>query len=118
MTYALLLAISTLTLMTADATGTWTGTLTPDSDGQARPAYLVLKQEGDKLTGTGGGSAEEQIPIQNGKVDNGTLTFELNTGSFVMSFRVKQQGDEISGDVRRERDGKIQTAKLAVKRTP
>ena len=34
-----------------------------------------------------------------------------------MKFALKQQGDEISGEVTRERDGKTQTAKLAVKRT-
>ena len=58
----------------------------------------------------------EQHPIQNGKADNGKLTFELATGETVMKFILKQDGDEITGDLTRERDGEIQTAKLALKR--
>ena len=69
MKHLLLIALAAATLVTADATGTWTGKLVP-SDGQARPAYLVLKQDGDELT----------------------------------------------GDETRERDGQTRTAKLAVKR--
>ena len=47
-------------------TGTWTGTFTsttstgePDED----PAYLVLKQTGEELTGTGGPRADRQMPV-------------------------------------------------------
>jgi hypothetical protein len=34
----------------------------------------------------------------------------------VMKFVLKLEGDEMTGDVSRERDGQVQTAKLAVKR--
>lgn len=33
-----------------------------------------------------------------------------------MKFRLKQDGDEIKGDITRERDGQTETAKPAVKR--
>jgi hypothetical protein len=33
-----------------------------------------------------------------------------------MRFNLKHEGDEIKGDVTRERDGEKQTGKLAVKR--
>jgi hypothetical protein len=33
-----------------------------------------------------------------------------------MKFALKQDGDEITGDITRERDGQTQKAKLAVKR--
>ena len=117
MKHVFLIALAAATLVAADATGTWTGTLTPSgSDGQPRPAHLVLKQEGDKLTGTAGPDASQQQPIQNGKAENGNLTFELATDDSVMKFAVKQQGDEITGDVTRERAEQTQKAKLAVKR--
>ena len=102
-------------VIAADATGTWTGTLTP-ADGNGGPAHLVLKQEGEKLTGTAGPDPGEQHPIEKGKADNGVLTFELSTGGGVMKFALKQEGDEITGDITRERDGRTQMAKLAVKR--
>ena len=103
------------TLVAADATGTWIGTLTP-AEGNAGPAHLVLKQEGEKLTGTAGADSGEQHPIENGKAENGVLTFELTSSGGVMKFSLKQNGDEISGDITRERDGRTQTAKLTAKR--
>jgi hypothetical protein len=106
-------------LVAADATGKWTGTLTPttgDGAGEARPAYLVLKQEGDKLTGTAGPGAGQQHTIENGKVENGNLTFEIPQESSIMKFALKLEGDEINGEVRREREGETEKAKLAVKR--
>ena len=96
--------------------GNWTGTLTP-TGGEPVPAHLVLKQEAGKLTGTAGRDSNQQRPIQNGKAGNGNLTFEVATDNAVMKFSLKQEGDEISGDVTREREGQTQTAKLAVKRT-
>jgi hypothetical protein len=115
MPHILVVALTVATLVAADATGTWTGTFTPDG-GQLGTAHLVLKQDGDKLTGTAGPTESEQRPIQNGKAENGKITFEVANDSVVMKFSLKQDGDEITGDVTRERDGQTETAKLAVKR--
>ena len=114
----LLLTLAAAGLMATDATGKWSGTMTvptPSGDEQ-RPALLILKQEGVRLTGTAGPDANEQHAIDNGKAENGTLTFELAAGESVMKFVLKQEGDEIKGDLSRVRDGQAQTAKLAVKR--
>jgi len=117
MKYILLLTLAAVTLIAADATGNWTGTLTP-SDGaeEPGPALLVLKQVGNKLTGTAGPDANDQHAIENGKVDGGKLTFEVPAGGAVMRFSLRQEGEEIKGDIVREREGRQQTAKLAVKR--
>lgn len=115
MKYMLVLTLAAVNLIAADATGTWIGTFTPDGEA-AGPAHLVLKQEGAKLTGTAGPRANEQREIQNGKAEDGRLTFEVGTEGATMKFVLKQDGDEIKGDVSRERDGQIQTAKLAVAR--
>jgi hypothetical protein len=114
----LLFVLAAVTLIAADATGKWTGNLIVSSDEgeQSRPAHLVLKQEGTTLTGTAGPDASEQHPIEKGKAEDGALTFEMPTGETIMRFSLKQEGDEIKGEVTRERDGKTQTAKLAVKR--
>ena len=117
MRHALLLALTAAISFSADASGTWTGTLTPAASGRAEPAHLVLKHEGDKLAGTAGPNADRQLPIRNGKAENGHLTFEVvDPGQVVGRFDLRQEGNEITGDVTREREGNTQTAKLAVKR--
>ena len=112
-------AIVALTLTGADATGTWSGSFTVgDGSGEPRPVTLVLKQDGETLTGTGGPDAARQMPIRKGKVQNGTLTFEIATDDDgVMMFDLKQDAETISGEIWRERDGQKQTAKLSAKRT-
>ncbi|WP_321471788.1 hypothetical protein [uncultured Paludibaculum sp.] len=117
LTFALFAAAAVM--LAADATGTWTGTFTVKGDGDSpepRPALLVLKQDGDKLTGTAGPNADEQHPIEKGVIADGKITFEVAAGESIMKFALVLNGDEISGDIQRDRDGEHQTAKLAVKR--
>lgn len=115
MTHFLMIALTAAAITSANATGTWSGTLTP-ADRDPGPAHLVLKEEGGTVTGTAGPNEGEQHPIQNGKAENGTLTFELESGGGLMTFTLKQEGDEIAGDITRKHEGQTQTAKLAVKR--
>lgn len=119
MKHIILLTFAVVSLIAADATGTWTGTLiVPTSDGgeKSSPARLVLKQDGAKLTGTAGPDASEQRAIENGKAENGNLAFEVPNGETTMKFSLKQEGDQINGQITREREGRTQTAKLSVKR--
>lgn len=114
--FILLLTLVSASLIAADATGNWTGTLTPSTGEGPMPARLVLKQDGNKLTGTAGPDAGEQHTIENGKAENGNLTFEVSAAEAVMRFSLRQEGDEIKGDITRELGGQKETAKLAVKR--
>jgi hypothetical protein len=86
-----------------------------DSDGtkQTRPVYLVLKQEGTSLTGSGGPDASEQHPIVSGTVEGNVLKFTVEGG---FTFNVRYEGDEIKGDVQRERDGQVMHLKVMLKR--
>ena len=73
MKYLLSIALAVGVLSGADATGTWVGTLTPDgAEGGGLPARLVLKQDGETLTGTAGrsggsrcadGALEQLLPV-------------------------------------------------------
>ena|ERR1051325_1665634 len=115
----LLVTMAALCLAT-EITGKWTGTLTINTDygGQnPGPAMMVLQQEGSKLTGTAGADEGSQLPIHNGKVDNETLTFELEPPSgAVIKFVLKLDGEELKGDMEAQRGGLKQTAKLVLKR--
>jgi hypothetical protein len=112
--------LSAAAMLAGDLTGTWTGTLTRNTnDGpQTSDAYVILKQEGPtKLTGTGGPSAEEQLPLNKVVVDGDKVTFEVETGNGAMKFAVMAKGDTIEGDVVQERaDGTTRTGKIALKR--
>jgi hypothetical protein len=106
-------------LIAADATGKWSGTMTaPSQDGGDRtgPALLDLKQDGAKVTGSAGPDAGERHEIQNGKAEDGILTFEVVNDDRVMKFTLKQEGDAMKGEIARERDGQTQKAKLDLKR--
>lgn len=118
-TLIFLLGLASVTLPAADATGTWTGNLIISSEGgeQTRPAHLVLKQDGSKLTGTAGPDGGEQHPIEKGKIEAGSITFEVPRGEIVMKFALKQEGDQITGTITRERDGRTETVKIVVKRS-
>ena len=111
----ILLLFAAASLLAADVTGTWEGTLkAADHDGQA---YLVLVQHGDQVTGSAGPGSGEQHPISNGKVkSDGAITFEVNDGSAPMTFSLRQTDDEIRGLVTRDHDGEKQTAELVVRR--
>ncbi len=117
MRHLAILLVTATGLLAADATGTWTGTFTPEGD-QPGPAHLVLKQEGAVLTGTAGPSADDQREIQQGKIADGVLTFEIQGKDTTMKFVLRLEGDELKGDVTREHDGEQQTAKLSVRRRP
>jgi hypothetical protein len=115
MKYLVVLMMAAASLWASDATGTWNGTLTRDGR-EPGPALLMLKQDGAKVTGTAGPGSDEQHEIQNGKVEDGKITFEIAQDNGSMKFVLRQEGDEIKGDVSRERDGQHETAKLAVKK--
>ena len=111
------LTISAAAAFAADATGTWTGELTSPTGERMSGALVILQHQGTKLTGTAGPDDGEQRPLENGSAtDTGDIQFEINTGNSVMKFKLKLEGDEIKGDVTREREGQQQSAKLALKR--
>ena len=67
---ALLIAAATLSAFQAkpvDLTGVWTGTFTPTTGNQSG-AHIDLKQKGAEITGTAGPTADQQVPLANGKV--------------------------------------------------
>src|SRR5580765_8306038 len=65
------------------------------------PIYLILKQEGNKLSGSAGPTAKEQIlTFDNGAVEGDRVTFKA--GSF--QFSLKLNGDELQGEMRNGRD--------------
>lgn len=117
MKHAIVLLLAAASVIAADATGRWSGALIVKDDGGERslPALFVLKQEGAVVTGTGG-PPNDPSPLQNGKLADGVITFELSRDGSVLRFKLKLNVDEIAGDVTREHDGQTEQGRLLVKR--
>jgi hypothetical protein len=109
----------TALLTAADVTGTWSGGLSgkkADGSPHSDTAHVILKQEGAVITGTAGGDTGDQHPIRNGKIEGDDVTFELVTSSSVFKIALKLAGDELKGQVSREREGRVETMQLDLKR--
>ena len=105
----------------ADVSGVWHGTFSPQRpDGtfeEGKPAYLMLKQEGNKLTGKAGPSEEESYNMENGAIDGGTVTFELPTGKFTMKVQLKLKDNTLEGEANAESDGQKRHALMKFTKT-
>lgn len=110
----LALAFTVASVFAEGITGRWTGTFRPSDAQQDGPALLILKQDGEKVTGSAGPNENERFDIEDGKVVDGKLTFTVRNGG--MKFALSVKDDQISGDVTRDQDGETQRAKLDVKR--
>jgi len=90
-----MLFVSALCLLAGDVSGKYTGTI-PNGD----PVFLILKQDGAKLTGSGGPTEDQQFPMRNGKVEGDKLTFEIVAGDEGQVFKLNltAKGDTIEGE--------------------
>lgn|SRR5690242_3550124 len=89
--------LTTLTVLAENVTGTWKGTY-PGRDGQTRESTLVLKAEGEKLTGTvAGGRGESEI--KDGTIQGSDISFSVvrNFGGneVTVKYKGKVVGDAI-----------------------
>lgn len=101
------LALSTLTLLGADVTGKWSGTFEMTREGEAHSggAYMILKQEGNKITGTVGASADQQFPIKMGTIEENRVHLEIvpDQGPALVKLDLKLEAeDHMLGDLTAE----------------
>ena len=103
----------------ADLTGNWSGSVEATRDDGSTSTdgcQFKLKQEGTKLTGTGGG-LNDSFEVQNGRVEGDNAVLELSPpGKGTYKVALKVDGDTMTGTVSREREGQTRTAKLLLKR--
>lgn len=118
--FFLALALTAFAAFGADATGKWSGSFIITMEGQTRDdvAYMVLTQEGAKITGTVGPNAERQWPIKTGTIDGNKIKLQVvpTEGPTVATFDLTLDGDRMTGDCVAEGEGRKMTAKVDVKR--
>jgi hypothetical protein len=113
--------LSVLTAAAADVTGTWTGTLKAtrdDGSEHSDSAHVVLKQQGSELTGFAGGGPDDQNEISAGKVEGDQVNFKIVRGEREMriSLKLSADGNKMTGQIHRQRDGVTQIAQLELSR--
>ncbi len=104
--------------MAADSSGKWTGSFVTEN-GDNGTAYLILKQTGNTLTGSGGPDENEQWPGLQGTVDGNKITFQVKSAAdgTVYKCSLVLDGDRLKGDVQfTAADGHSANAKLDLSR--
>jgi hypothetical protein len=91
-------------LAAADVAGRWRGTITSEmareTTGGSIPAYLVLSQSGDRITGTAGADEKMQFKIENASLQGDRLTVEASPKpDSVLRFVLTAKADILQGDV-------------------
>ena len=103
----------------ADLSGKWKGSFSSNEPGdpaRANPLFVVLKQEGNRLTGTAGPAESQQMPIKTGKAEGDHLVFEVDMGGGTIAFDLKSVGAELQGEMRLSEGGRKTAARVTLKR--
>jgi hypothetical protein len=103
------------------ATGKWSGAVSIKNEAgetQSQPVFLILTQDGKKLTGTGGPSEEEQgFNIDHGVVDGNKVSFDVTVEDALYHSTAQLSENELTGETIREQTNGVKvTLKLALKR--
>jgi len=105
----------------ADVSGKWSGSMdikAPDATMQSTPVTAEFKQDGRTVTGTAGREGDDQLTIENGLLDGGTLTFDVEAPDGKYSVSLKLVGDtKLEGETTfSDPNGNKLTAKLTFER--
>lgn len=96
-----LLSSGTLFAATSDVAGTWKWSR-EGRDGETRESSLILKQDGNKVTGVYKTTRGES-KIEAGKVSGNELSFKISretqNGSFTANYKGKVDGNSIKGSM-------------------
>jgi hypothetical protein len=116
-----LLLLTAFALAAGELNGKWSGKFDiTNSNGETKAdgAYMDLKLEGTKVTGTAGPDESKQWAIKNGKLEEGKLTFQVDTeGGGSIAFELVFDGDTIRGSATGTGDGgEKMSAKVDLKR--
>jgi hypothetical protein len=105
-----------LTAAAADVSGKWSGTFVPEG-GDSSPAYMILKQAGTSLTGSAGPNDGQQFPVQEGKIQDNKVSFQVTTDNGVIyKCSMVLEADHLTGDISATRDGQSMKGKIEMTR--
>src|SRR2546430_1653908 len=98
-------------------TGKWVGTfhVLPQGGGPREDkAVVILKQQGEEVTGTLGETESKQMPLKKGKITRNSLKIEMEGNPVV--FTLTLDGDKLTGEIRDAHDESKVLARVDLKR--
>jgi hypothetical protein len=117
--FLVLTALACATIADVDVTGKWSGSFTitsPTGEAKETTALLMLKQSGAEITGTVGPNADEQFPIQKGKIEGDKITLEADHDGHTLKIALVLAADRITGEANMSGDGQTMKGKIDVTR--
>ena len=104
--FVFFLLAAALVLFAADGnvSGKWSGSFSitaPDGTNQDGTAFMILKQEGAKITGTGGPDEDRQWTLEKGTINGNKITFEVKSTEDGTVFKcdLVLEGDHLKGPI-------------------
>ena len=98
----------------ADVTGTWTGTAL--ANGESHPLHLMLKQQGETITGSGGPDESKQYPMQKGTVKGDKVAFDIVLEEGLLHFEFTAGAEEMTGTVQHTGPDGSESGTASIKR--
>ena len=112
------LLLTSCSLAAGNVTGKWVGIfhVLPQGGGPREDkAVLILKQQGEEVTGTLGETESKQMPLKKGKITGNSLKIEMEGNPVVFTLTV--DGDKLTGEIRDAHEESKVLARVDLKRS-
>ena len=112
------LLLTSCSLAAGNVTGKWVGVfhVLPQGGGPREDkAVLILKQQGEEVTGTLGETESKQMPLKKGKITGNSLKIEMEGNPVVFTLTV--DGDKLTGEIRDAHEESKVLARVDLKRS-
>jgi hypothetical protein len=114
------LSITTLllggSLIAQELSGRWKGGFKAEGGDHAIPQLIILKRNGNQLTGSGGPDDSEQYPIANGAVNGDKIHFELTTARSKFFYDLKKTESDLNGQLKIKSIDRVNNATVSLKK--
>lgn len=90
----------------AELAGRWKGAVNRPDGSAPATVFLILRQQGDTISGDIGYNPDETAPISNVKREGDKLSFDVETSEVLYKIKLAVADESLRGDVVVNRDGR------------
>ena len=103
-------------LFAQELSGRWKGSFKAEGGDHGIPQLIILKQNGNQLTGSGGPDDSEQYPIANGTVNGDKIHFELTTARSKFFYDLTRTASDLNGRLEIKSVNRVANATVTLKK--